>query len=131
MQFHDGEGLTIVVTMSDIVLVHGTTQSAEGYGPLIAALKQRGQRSLAVRVPSGAAATAEEYAGLLATQVPDDFDSPVVVAHSASGLLLPALARRIRASQQVWLAAVVADYAGGRSFLQEFQRDPLAVVNPE
>ncbi|MHB8295677.1 MAG: hypothetical protein ACYDH5_13850 [Acidimicrobiales bacterium] len=57
--------------MPGIVLVHGTTQSSAG------------------------------YASLLATQVADDVHRPVVAAHSASGLLLPALARRIDASHQV------------------------------
>jgi hypothetical protein len=107
----------------DVVLVHGTTQSAAGFGPLVEALRRRGHRPVTVDVPTGAAATAAEYAALLAAQTPADLDHPVVVAHSAAGLLLPALARRLDARHQVWLAAAVADYSGGRSL--------LAMVNPE
>ena len=58
-------------------------------------------------------------------------DRPIVVAHSAAGLLLPALARMLNAAHQVWLAAAVADYAGRRSLLAEIQQDPLDVMNPE
>ena len=76
--------------MSDIVLVHGTTQSAAGFAWLVAALERAGHRSISLDVPS-AAATAARYADLLASQVPADLDRPVVVAHSAAGLILPAL----------------------------------------
>jgi hypothetical protein len=117
--------------MSDIVLVHGTTQSAAGFAGLVAALAERGHRALTVDVPSAAGATAGEYARLLAAQLPADLDDPVVVAHSAGGLLLPALAGAIGARHQVWLAAVVADHAGRRSFLAELRTDPPAVVNPD
>lgn len=117
--------------MADVVLVHGTTQSAAGFDRLVGALAERGHRAVAVDVPSGAASSALEYADLLAMQVPPDFDRPVVAAHSASGLLLPALARRLDARHQVWLAAAVPDYVGQRSLLAEIQQDPLAVFNPE
>lgn len=115
----------------DLVLVHGTTQSAAGFGPLVEALRRRGHRPVTVEVPTGAAATAGEYAALLAVQTPADLDRPVVVAHSAAGLLLPALARRLDARHQVWLAAAVADYTGRRSLMAEIRKDPLAVLNPE
>lgn len=117
--------------MTDVVLVHGTTQTAAGYRHVVAALDARGHRAFAVDVPSGAADTAAQYAVLLAEQLPPDIDRPIVVGHSATGLLLPALARHVDARHQIWLAAAVADYAGGRSFLAEVKADPLAVVNPE
>jgi pimeloyl-ACP methyl ester carboxylesterase len=117
--------------MGDIVLVHGTTQSAAGFTRLADALRRRGHRALAVDVPSAAASTSADYAEMIAGQTPSDLDRPVVVAHSAAGLLLPALARRLDAGHQVWLAAAVADYTGKRSLLAEIQEDPHAVVNPE
>jgi hypothetical protein len=117
--------------MTDIVLVHGTTQSAAGFAGLVAALAERGHRALTVDVPSAAATTASEYGPLLAAQLPADLDAPVVVAHSAGGLLLPALARETGARHQVWLAAVVPDHRGRRSFLAELQTDSAAVVNLE
>lgn len=117
--------------MSDIVLVHGTTQSAAGFAPLLDALDQAGHRAFCVDVPSGAATSAAGYADLLAPQVPDTFRQPVILAHSAAGLLLPALARRLDARHQIWLAAAVADYAGRRSLLEEVQVDPTAVFHAE
>jgi hypothetical protein len=117
--------------VADIVLVHGTTQTAAGFAPLVAELRDRGHRALTVDVPSAAASTAEAYAGLLAAQLPADLDRPVVVAHSAAGLLLPSLARRLNARHQVWLAAAVGDYAGQRGFLTEVRQDPTAVVHEE
>lgn len=55
----------------------------------------------------------------------------MVLAHSAAGLLLPALARHLDAVHQIWLAAAVADYPGRRSLLVELQTDPEAMFNPE
>jgi alpha-beta hydrolase superfamily lysophospholipase len=84
----------------NIVLVHGTTQSAKGFDGLVAALEERGHRAVALQVPGGAATSARGYAPLLADQVPAGFDAPVVVAHSAGGLLLPALAQVLSARHQ-------------------------------
>ncbi|MBM6623035.1 alpha/beta hydrolase [Micrococcaceae bacterium RIT802] len=117
--------------MADVVLVHGTTQSSAGFDGVQKALGNRAVRSFAVDIPGAGAPTSAAYAELLAAQVPDDFHRPIIVAHSASGLLLPALARRLDASHQVWFAAAVGDYAGGRSLLAEIQADPTAVLHAE
>ena len=85
---------------------------------------ERGHRPLTVDVPGGTGAGSVGYADLLAAQLPDDLDRPVVAAHSAAGLLLPALADRLDAAHQVWMAAVVPDFAGGRSFLRRAARRP-------
>jgi hypothetical protein len=116
--------------MADVVLVHGTTQAAAGFAALAAALRGRGHRALAVDVPDGAPSAADCAAAIVA-QLPDDLDRPVVLAHSAAGLVLPAVAERVDAAHQVWSAAVVPDHRGGRSFRTELRADPTAVVNPE
>jgi hypothetical protein len=116
--------------MTDIVLVHGTTQTAAGFRELVAALERDGHRPVAVDVPGAAASTSTEYAELLAERLPD-LDRPIVVAHSAAGLLLPALAKRLDARHQVWLAAAVADYADGRSFLDEVREAPTDVMQSD
>lgn len=116
--------------LPDVVLVHGSTQTAAGFWRLVEALTRRGHRPVTVDVPSAATASSIEYANVLAAQLPADLDRPAVVAHSAAGLLLPALARRVDACCQVWLAAV-ADYAGGRSLLGEIRADPTAMFHPE
>ncbi|MGH3095144.1 MAG: alpha/beta hydrolase [Streptosporangiales bacterium] len=117
--------------MTDVVLVHGSTQSAAGFWRLVDALARRGHRALTVDVPSAAVASSAAYAERLAAQLPADVHRPVVAAHSVAGMLLPALAARLDAAHQVWLAAAVADYAGGRSLATEIYADPPAVFNPE
>lgn len=91
--------------MSDIVLVHGTTQTASGYWRLVEELTARHHRVFAVHVPGGLG-TAREYADLLASRLPDDVRRPVVVAHSGAGVVPPALAERLDAVHHVWLAAL-------------------------
>jgi predicted alpha/beta hydrolase family esterase len=117
--------------VSDVVLVHGSTQSAAGFWRLTEALSGRGHRALTVEVPSAAATASTAYAELLTAQLPADLHRPVIAAHSAAGLLLPALAERLDAAHLVWLAAAVADYAGGRSLLDEIRADPTAVFHEE
>lgn len=113
------------------MLVHGSTQSAAGFWRLTEALARRGHRALTVEVPSAAADTSIGYAELLAAQLPSDLHRPVITGHSAAGLLLPALAERLDATHLVWLAAAVADYASGRSLLDEIRADPTAVFHEE
>lgn len=117
--------------MTVIVLVHGTTQTAAGFWLLVEALERRGHRALAVSVPSAAASSSADYAELLAAQLPVDLHRPVIAAHSAAGLLLPALAQRLDATHQVWMAAAVADYAGQRSLISEIKANPTGVFNAE
>ncbi len=54
------------------------------------ALSRHGHRALTVDVPSAAADTSIGYAERLAAQLLADLHWPVIVAHSAAGLLLPA-----------------------------------------
>lgn len=116
--------------MSDVVLVHGTTQNATGFWRLTQALTRRGHRALSVDVPSSLP-TSAAYTDVLADQLPADLHAPVVVAHSASGLVLPALAARLGAAHQVWIAAFVPDHHGARSLLDEVRADPGALFHPE
>lgn len=117
--------------MADFILIHGTTQSPAGFEPLVKELAQRGHRTYTPQIRGPADARAVEHAEQLAAQLPTDLHRPVVLAHSAAGLLLPALARRLDAAHQVWLAAAVADYPGGRSLLTEIHADPQMVFNPK
>ena len=116
--------------MSDVVLIHGTTQNAAGFWRLSHALRRRGHRVLSMDVPSGLP-TAEACAEVLAEQLPADVDVPVVAAHSAAGLVLPALAARTGATHQVWIAAFVPDHHGQTSLLDQVRADPGALFHPE
>lgn len=113
-----------------MVLVHGTTQSAAGFWRLADALHQRGHRAITVDVPS-APSSVQDCVEALAAQLPTDVKASVVAAHSAAGLVLPALAARLSASHQVWMAAFVPDHAGRASLLDEVRADPRAIFHPE
>lgn len=117
--------------MADVVLVPGSTQSVAGFWRLVNALQRRGHRVMPVEVPSAATNSSIEYAKLLAAQLPNDLHHPVVAAHSASGLLLPAFADRLGACHQVWIAAAVADYSGQRSLMDEVRANPAAMFTDE
>ncbi|HVW40210.1 MAG TPA: alpha/beta hydrolase [Amycolatopsis sp.] len=111
----------------DYVLLHGTTQSPEGWGRLATALQDRGHRALCVDFPTDQPdLPAARYARIAAEQV--HADNPVVVAHSGAGLLLPAVAGALGASRLVWLAAAVP---GPVSFREEIQDHGDEMATPE
>jgi len=93
--------------MPDFVLIHSTGQSARGWDRLSKELEALGGRAYAVDLPNDQPdLQAEDYASFLANRY-SDLAKPVVVAHSGSGPLLPAVARTLGARRQVWLAAWV------------------------
>ena len=108
----------------DIVLLHGTTQGPVGWKLLADELVRRGH---AVHTPELPADHPEwlagDYARYLRNALPV-VETPVVVAHSAAGLVLPAVARALGARVQVWIAAAVPDWPRGRSFIDEAADDP-------
>ncbi|MDA2812741.1 alpha/beta hydrolase [Nocardiopsis sp. RSe5-2] len=113
--------------MTDFVLIHGTTQSPAGWDLLREALAQRGHTGIPIDLPGDPALGVEDHARIAAGQIPARVRAPVVVAHSGSGALLPAVAGAVGAGALVWLAAYVPDTAGGRSLLEEAQADPAAM----
>jgi hypothetical protein len=117
--------------MAELALVHGSTQSPRGFDGLVAALQRRNHRAVSLEISGPASDGADQHAQRLAAQVPTDVEHPVVLAHSAAGLLLPALAHRLGAVHQLWLAAAVPDYQGRRSILEELRATPHAMFNPE
>lgn len=115
--------------MTEVVLVHGSTQGPSGWDRFADALRARGHRVHAVDL--GAAdntATLGAAVDQAAGQV-DLSAAPVVVAHSAAGLALPALGTRLEAQHLVWLHATVADER--TAFIDEVTADPTAMFNPE
>jgi hypothetical protein len=93
-----------------------------GWQRLAGALTRRRNRVQAVDLPTGQPELlAADYAGLAAGQVADTMDHPVVVAHSGSCLLLPAIAREVGARRLVWLAGYIPGPAGGPSFAGEIK----------
>ena len=92
--------------MRDVVLIHSTGQGAAGWDLVVRELAERGLTSHAVELPDDDSLVADGFARLVRNQV-GPLVSPVVLAHSGSGPLLPATARLLDASHQVWLAAWV------------------------
>jgi pimeloyl-ACP methyl ester carboxylesterase len=114
----------------DIVLVHGTTQSPDGWQPLVTALTARGHHCYPVDLLAGGTElTAAGYAALAAEQL-DGVSSPIVVGHSGAGLVLPAMARALDAVRLVWLGAAIPDFDGGRSFVEQVRDDGAAMFTP-
>ncbi|WP_409495799.1 alpha/beta fold hydrolase [Amycolatopsis sp. cmx-11-12] len=101
----------------DFVLVHGTTQSPAGWDRVAKLLTAAGHRAIAVDLLTPEELPVEGYAQHARDQY--DGERPVVVAHSGSGVLLPAIAEALGARAMVWVAAYIPDFAGGRSLRDE------------
>jgi pimeloyl-ACP methyl ester carboxylesterase len=114
--------------MSDVVLIHSTGQGAIGWERVVHALTERGQTARAVDLPSDPDLLAANYAELIRRQV-GAITSPIVLAHSGAGPLLPATARELKACRQVWLAAWVPDPEA--SFVQDTGLYLQAAFNPD
>ena len=114
--------------MADIVLLHGTTQSSEGWKLLSAHLVGLGHQTHTADLTSGDA-SADDYAAVVAAQMPSRLTAPIVVAHSGAGVLLPAVTRRLGGSHQVWLAAIIPGI--DRPLRSEIADAPSEVFNAE
>jgi hypothetical protein len=91
--------------------------------------EQRGHRAQAVDLPtSERELSTDDYAEIIRRQV-GGIGNPVVLAHSGSGVLLPAAARALGARHQVWLAAWVPD--PDASFSEEVAQHAERAFNPE
>lgn len=107
-------------------MLHGTTQSPTGWERLNAALAARGHQCQSVDLTKVAAdSPAVVYAEDLAEKL--GVTSPVVVAHSGSGLLLPLIARALHAIHQVFLAAWIPN--GKQSLIAELDVDPTGIFH--
>ncbi|MDP9441629.1 MAG: alpha/beta hydrolase [Actinomycetota bacterium] len=115
--------------MAGFVLIHGTTQSPEGWGRLAVALEAQGHHTTTVDLADHPARDADDYAMVVRDQLPRHLVDPILVGHSAGALVLPATARLLSASHQVWLAATIPD--GRRSLLEEMTTAATEMFNPE
>jgi hypothetical protein len=114
--------------VSDVVLIHSTGQGAAGWERVVHALTERGQTAHAVELPSDPDLLAADYAGLIRRHL-GAIATPIVLAHSGAGPLLPATARVLQACHQVWLAAWVPDPEA--SFVEDTDLHAQAAFNPD
>ena len=106
----------------DFLLVHGSTQGPRGYDRLAAALQARGHRTVAADLPVDRPEwTAAQYAEVARGQAAE-LTEPVLVVHSAAGVVAPAVAAAVGARHVAWLGAVIPD--PGRSVMDELAADP-------
>ena len=110
------------------LLVHGTSQSPTGWLLFANALADLGHVVEIVDLAQfGSDLSSAGYAAAVVGAVGNE--AGVVVAHSGSGLLLPAIASATDATAQVYLAAVVPD--GSRSLINELEDDAAAMVHDD
>ena len=110
-------------------LVHGTTQSTAGWQLLAEQLSQAGHVVALVDLGGLASdSSSAMYAQAAAAQLPSG-SADVVVAHSGSGLLLPAVASAVGARVQVFLAAFIPN--GTTSLLAEVDEDAASIFHPD
>jgi hypothetical protein len=111
------------------LLVHGTTQSPDGWRLLIDELSVVGHTAVTTDLARfGERMSATGYGEAVAAELSGP-KVDIVVAHSGSGLLLPAIALATEARMQVYLAAFVPN--GSRSLMDEVNDDATAVFNAD
>src|SRR5258708_38887288 len=90
-----------------VCLIHGSTQSPRGWDLLVHELMAWGVEATAVDLPVDRPTEgADFFAREVAKQMPRG-EPPVVVAHSAAGLILPVVAEYMEVARPAYLAAVV------------------------
>jgi pimeloyl-ACP methyl ester carboxylesterase len=113
--------------MSLFCLVHGSTQNASGWDRLVSELERLGHETVRMNLPvDEPESSATRYAEVIANAIPADRDDATVVAHSASGLFLPLVPRKIR--RMVFLAAVIPQI--GKSLRDQVTEDKT-MFNPD
>lgn len=109
--------------MTSIVLIHGSTQNATCWDLVRPHLAAAGYQTITVELPADRPeCTATAFARVASNQIPECSDDLVVAAHSASGMLLPVLAKLRPLRALMYLAALVPTV--GRSAIDQFQNNP-------
>jgi pimeloyl-ACP methyl ester carboxylesterase len=108
-----------------VALIHGSGQHAGVWDLLIPELRRRGFDPIAIDLTGDPPDTgAIRLADRVATQLGAATDV-IAVAHSASGLLLPAVAGVVPLRRMVFLCALIPTI--GKSFVQRFEEEGDAI----
>ena len=103
-------------------LIHGSTQSPHGWDLLVHELMAWGVEVVAVDLPVDRQDEgADFFAQEVAHQMPPG-EPPVVVAHSAAGLILPVVPQFMEVARLVYLAAIIPKT--GSSMIGRFNESP-------
>lgn len=112
------------------LLVHGTTQSPDGWRLLIDELTALGHTAVTTDLARfGEDMSAIEYGEAVAAELSGSRGVDTVVAHSGAGLVLPAIALATEATMQVYLASFVP--LGDLSLMDEINDDATALFNAD
>jgi Alpha/beta hydrolase family len=115
--------------MSDFVLIHSTGEAPTCWQRLSSALELQGHRTHPVDLPvDQPQLLADDYATIVREQV-GHVAEPIVLAHSGSGLLLPAASKALKARHRVWLAAWVPSLHA--SAIEEMRANSAEKFNPD
>lgn len=107
----------------DFVLIHGAFHGAWCWDRLIPEIASRGDTALAVDLPiADPRAGAVHYARTVVDAI-SELNSPVVVAHSMSGVVLPLIADATPVAKMVFLAAFIPE--PGSSLADQRSREPI------
>lgn len=108
--------------MPTALLIHGSTQRASCWDLVAPLLEEKGHRPITVELPKDEPGWAiDDFADFIANSIPDD-DDIIAVAHSASGMFLPAISERRRVHALIWLAAVLP--LPGASIIDQVRAEP-------
>ena len=110
-------------------LVHGSTQDAAGWDLLVSELERLRHEVARMTLPDNTPdASATHYAAVIAQSIPAGRDDAIVVAHSASGLILPLVIAKRRVRRLIFLAAVIPQV--GKSFYDQINENK-DMLNPD
>ncbi|MQA95814.1 MAG: alpha/beta fold hydrolase [Streptosporangiales bacterium] len=128
-----GVGKREVEGVLDVVLIHGSAQSAEGFVLVNAALHDLGLTGLALDLPQREDLDSKGFVERAVDQVgaAGGADRPVVVAHSLGGVLAAQIAAELGARHIVWLAAYVPDFRGRTSAASDVDLNRQSIYVPE
>jgi pimeloyl-ACP methyl ester carboxylesterase len=114
--------------MTYFSLIHGSAQNSSVWDLLTPEIRKRGYAVVTVDLPRDEPESAARYGEFVAESLDGLGEDVIVVAHSASGLMLPSVAEVRSVRRLVFLAGIIPRI--GVSFL-EFQAEREAMFNPD
>jgi pimeloyl-ACP methyl ester carboxylesterase len=115
--------------LTTFCLIHGSAQDSRVWQLLESELTASGHNVVIPEIPTNEPDVGAKRYALTVAQSLSSLQEAVLVAHSASGLLLPLVATLVPTTHMVFLAAAIP--VPGMSFLDQLAPDPTVIFNPE